>query len=270
MRRGLAPDMAFALARRHAVALWHGIIARDLLPRLVHPAIMAAWRGTPAPAFVLDETSLLHGLFRAFHAMPLRGYDVSGLHPLAALMKRGYGRSHAEDAAWRVDWPRFFGRVPGGPVTGLSASIEPGLGIAVTTLATLDLQSARRHWPDRLDSPAIARARRALTRDQADAVRPERLARDFAARWPDAPVATVPQAIADAPPSLALMIEAQLHGQHGGFGPLGSALLLHSVHAAMARVVPRQAVRAVPGLPAPTTMIDLIMALNQLEGKELS
>ena len=52
-------------------------------------------------SWMLDETTLLHGLCRAFHALPLAAYHLgrSGQHNLNTLLKRSYDISEAEAAA---------------------------------------------------------------------------------------------------------------------------------------------------------------------------
>jgi len=264
MAQGIEPYRAYVLARTHAVRCWHRIVTEDLLPRFLHPEIAAL----PAPprACELDETTLLHGLCRAFHALPLAAYALgrSGLHNLGTLLKRGYAVSEAE-TDWRIDWPLFFGARPGGPRSGMSASVAPELRAPVTAAAiiALDTRSAAEARPLRLGNARIGAARAALPGDWPARLTAARLAADFAAAHPEAPVALDADALEWGPLYQFLMVEAQVHGQQGGFGPLGSALLAASVAGSIRRVVmaaegPREA-----GLPRPASMLELINLVRE-------
>lgn len=61
------------------------------------------------------------------------------------------------------------------------------------------------------------------------------------------------------------MVEAQLYGQAGGFGPLGSALLRGSVLGSVQRVVLAEETPASRTLPRPDSMLALI-TLVRTEG----
>lgn len=264
MAEGLGAYDAYVLARCHSVRCWHRIVTGDLLPRFLHPQIAAL----PAPpaACELDETTLLHGLCRAFHALPLAAYHLgrSGMHNLGSLLKRGYAVSEAE-TDWRIDWPLFFGAQPGGPRSGMSASVAPELRAPVTAAAiiAMDTTSARQAGGLRLGNARMQAALAALPDDWPARLTAARLAADFAAAHPEAPAAPDADTLAWGPLYQALMVEAQLHGHQGSFGPFGSALLSASVAGSIRRVVIKPEGPRSAALPHPATMLELINLVRE-------
>lgn len=247
---------AHVLARGHVVRVWHRILVDDLLKRFVHPAISGAGID---PRWVLDETTLLNGLSRAFHALPLDAYPMkeSGLHNLCDLMKSGHGKSLAENS-WHVDWPLMLGKHAGGPKTGVSASIAGQMRLPLGAIARMDLASATGANPLRLGHPAIAALVNTLPRDWPKRLTPAQLAQDFSEAFPKAPVTPTAADLSWGPLYQALMVEAQIYGHGGGFGPLGSALLKASVLNAIERVRIAPGGDAVGHLETPETMLELI------------
>ncbi|UXU76553.1 MULTISPECIES: hypothetical protein [unclassified Paracoccus (in: a-proteobacteria)] len=258
---GLPPLRAYALARIHVTRCWHAILTGDLLARFLHPDIAALSATQLDPAWQLDENSLLHGLCRAFHALPLSAYHLgrSGLHNLGGLLRRGYGISDAE-TDWHIDWPLFFGQKPGGPLTGISASVAAEMRVPITAVSImmLDAQSADHADPLRAGNAAMRQAIDALPTRWRRACTPATLATEFSARFPDAPAAVTPESLAWGPLFHFLMVEAHLHGQRGGFGPLGSALLRSSVKGIIDRVVMPPPAPETAAMPSPATMLELI------------
>jgi hypothetical protein len=257
------PMQAYARARTHVVRVWHLIIRNDLLPRFLHPVIADMEEGQLSAVWMLDEPTLLFGLFRAFHALPLAAYQFAdgALRNLGDLMKSDYQRSRAEKE-WEVDWDLFFGAVPGGSHSGISASVAEQLRMGTKLVALLDLASAKEVVPMKGHHPKVREMIDALPGDWPDRITGEGwnggLAQDFAAAHPHAPVRPEAQEIASGPLYQFLMIEAQCHGERGGFGPLGSALLRASVAGSMARVRPGADSPALAKLETPKTMLELI------------
>ncbi|MFT4015201.1 MAG: hypothetical protein QM682_17795 [Paracoccus sp. (in: a-proteobacteria)] len=261
MTQGLDPLTAYCQARAHVVRVWHAVLRDDLLPRFLHPQIAALDPAALPPVWELGETSLLAGLCRSFHGLPLAAYPLgrSGVHNLGKLLKRGYDISEAE-AAWQIDWALFFGTLPEGPMTGLSASVASELRAPVRAAAVmaLDNDAAVRLDPMRPGSTAIQAAIAALPGDWPARLAPARLAQDFNAAFPASPIRIDTAALRWGPLFQFLMVEAQLHGRLGGFGPLGSALLMASVLGAARRVVLARETRRTAALPRPTGMLDLL------------
>lgn len=258
------PYQAYVIVRNHAVRVWHQIVIGDILPRFLHPEIAAL--PASAPEWQLDETTLLHGLFRAFHAMPLAAYNLgrSGTHNLRGLLKSGYEHSEAE-RDWSIDWALFFGEKPGGPVTGLSASVAPELRAPVTAAAVIamDDRSAAEALPLRPGNPRIAAALALLSPPWPQRLAPAQMAQDFNARFPEAPVTLTAEAVEWGPLFQMLMIEAQLYGQSGGLGPFGSALLRGSILGSIDRVQLAPELAAAQDLPRPRTMLELIKLVRR-------
>ena len=263
---GLSPMEAYGLSRAHLVKRWHHILRHDLLPVFVDPETA---QGPLDPAFALDEVTLLHGLFRTFHALPLRHYPMTArsVQRLPDLMKSGFQPSDAESFGWTIDWPFFFARPDDDvtlgtmpkPLTGLCFSAERRLmGPLGRCLMVADQDSARRMGALRIDSDEMKEARQHLRDDTAA---PDRLAAGIAA-MPGAPEVTA-EMFAKAPIFVALLAEAQLSGPEGRFGPLGAALLKASMDASMARVrfapaTEDRLAELADLLPQPETMLALI------------
>lgn len=265
--KGQTPARAYARARNHVVRVWHGILDQDLLPRLVHPDIAALDAAALPAVWQLDETTLLIGLFRAFHAMPLGLYTFarpgdpartgSGPHPIGRLMKKGYGVSDAE-RFWKVGWEAFLGAGGDGPRTGISLSVDRALKMPAGLLAALDAQSSSAARPLRLTTPDVREMIARLPGGWPARISAEALAQDFVAAHPTAPVLPTADALGRGPLYQVLMAEAQLHGQMGGFGPLGSAVLRASITGSIARVVLTEEDATLAVLDKPRTMLDLI------------
>lgn len=255
-KAGLGEWQAYAQARAHVVRVWHRLLQDDLLRRFVHPAV-ASLRLDDRLA--LDEVTLLNGLSRAFHALPLDAYPMrdSGLHNLYSLMKKTHAASPAE-LEWHVDWSQFLDPEREGPRTGLSLSVAGGLRLPVGAIAAMDMTSALAANPLRLGSPAMGALLATLPEPWGDWLQPAQLEVEFARLFSDAPVLPTETDLSWGPLYQALLVEAQLYGLDGGFGPFGSALLKASVQAAIGRV------RFDPGVPprtdldTPDTLLTLI------------
>lgn len=252
----------YAHCRRHAVRVWHGIIRKDLLPRLVHPDLMAA---PPPGGRALDETTVLHGLMRACHALPLSSYDLglSGSHNLEHLMSQGYAPSVAEKS-WQIDWQRMFGGTPF-LLTGISASLSAKLSVLASTahgnmglVAQQDVATATQVGALSLRADEVQKVAQALPKTWAERVTPQALATRFQADFPTCPVRITAEELSHAPLFLPLMIEAQLFGSRGGFGPLGSALLRGAIETTLGRVILAEEDSGPVALPTPETMLDLL------------
>jgi len=267
--RPFTPAEAYALAREHAVHVWHGIVRADILPRFVLPEVMEIDRDEILrPEWQLDHISLLHGLFRAFHAMPLASYFLGrrrgGRQNLTELMRKDFWASTAEALGWTIDWTLFFEGGDKAPMTGISASADFRIRASGSSIVALDHATALAALPLRLVSDTMTKAREALPDSAwAENAKPENLARDFADIYgPVAPAVSATE-LGQGPLYQALMVEAQLHGPEGRFGPLGSVLFRASVEAAMLRTSlydDAGALRSPPraDLPMPETMLDLI------------
>ncbi len=258
---GASAFEAYCHARAHAVRVWHGILLGDVLPRFVHPEINALPPDRLPASWMLDETTLLHGLCRAFHALPLAAYHLgrSGQHNLNTLLKRSYDISEAE-ADWFIDWPQFLGGQPGGPMTGMSASVAAELRAPVTAMAVIELdrKAAIAAKPLRAGNADIRQAIADLPAAWRDRIAPAQLAADFAESYPMAPIHMDAATLEWGPLFQFLMVEAQIHGRDGGFGPLGSALLRASVQGSASRVLLAPETGQTRALPRPQTMLDLI------------
>lgn len=249
-RLGATGFDGYATVRNHAVHVWHRIILNDLLPRFCHSSNL-----TVPP---LDETTLQHGLFRAFHSMPLDSYPLIGVAqgaPLRDILRRSHRTTEAERLGWSVDWPGFLGDSADGPRSGISPSQAEGLDAAGLNLAHRDLATARQTRPNRLLQSQLAPWVRNLPEPWQSRLRADRLAQDFNSRFGNGAALVSGHSLTEGPVYGFLAVEAMLHGEDGGFGPFGSALLRASVEASIHRV---RKGHPNPALPAPFNMLDLI------------
>ncbi len=254
------PMQAYAEARAHVVHVWHAILRNDLLPRFVHPLIAAMQMDELLSLWKLDEPSLLVGLFRAFHALPLAAYQFSGSgpHNLDELMKTDYLPSRAE-RAWEVGWDQFFGAIPGGPHTGISASVAAQLNTGARLVALMDLASAKEAGPLKAYQTTVMAMIGALPSGWPQQIAPAQLADRLKADHRQAsPLLPKEDALATGPLYQFLMIEAQCHGNKGGFGPLGSALLRTSFEGSIARIEFAGDSSVLARFETPKTMLELI------------
>jgi hypothetical protein len=115
----------FLCARDALTLIYHNIIRKDLMRRVLHPAIFAAY-SRPAPDFI-DRPALgtaardgwqiplefSHGAFRFGHAMVRPEYVINDLstHDLNATLEKTSANDPVNmplDQTWIVRWSRFF------------------------------------------------------------------------------------------------------------------------------------------------------------------
>jgi Animal haem peroxidase len=116
----------FLCARDGLTAIYHNIIRKDLMRRLLHPAIYAAYAGV-APGFIERPADLghhaqgewriplefSHGAFRFGHAMVRHEYVINDLstHDLVNTLEKTSANDPVNmplDSTWIVRWSRFF------------------------------------------------------------------------------------------------------------------------------------------------------------------
>jgi hypothetical protein len=113
----------FLCARGALTLIYHNIIRKDLMRRVLHPAIYAAYCG-PVPDFI-DRPGELggdgwqiplefsHGAFRFGHAMVRPEYHINdfAIHDLNKTLEKNSANDPLNmplDATWIVRWSRFF------------------------------------------------------------------------------------------------------------------------------------------------------------------
>lgn len=117
----------FLCAREAVTLIYHNILRNDLMRRIIHPAIYAAYGG-PAPQFIdrRDEASqgmavgdweipfeFSHGAFRFGHAMVRHEYCINDLsiQDLNSTLEKTSANDPVNmplDETWMVQWSRFF------------------------------------------------------------------------------------------------------------------------------------------------------------------
>lgn len=123
----------FLCARDALTAVYHNIIRKDLMRRVMHPAIYAAYSGS-APDFIDGPSAIRnaaatpgvsepvgwqiplefsHGAFRFGHAMVRPEYVINDLatHDLSKTLEKTSANDPVNmplDATWIVRWSRFF------------------------------------------------------------------------------------------------------------------------------------------------------------------
>jgi Animal haem peroxidase len=111
----------FLCARDGLTAIYHHIIRKDLMKRVLHPAIYAAY-SRPRPPFMDQPTDrrdwqipfeFSHGAFRFGHAMVRPEYRINDLstHDLNNTLEKNCANDPVNmplDETWMVQWSRFF------------------------------------------------------------------------------------------------------------------------------------------------------------------
>jgi hypothetical protein len=113
----------FLCARGALTLIYHNIIRKDLMRRVMHPAIYAAYCG-PVPNFIdrpgerggdgwQIPLEFSHGAFRFGHAMVRPEYHINDLatHDLNKTLEKTSANDPVNmplDATWIVRWSRFF------------------------------------------------------------------------------------------------------------------------------------------------------------------
>ena len=113
----------FLCARGALTSIYHNIIRKDLMRRVISPAIYAAYCG-PAPHFIDRPVEAAtaewqipfefsHGAFRFGHAMVRPEYRINDLstHDLNNTLEKSSANDPANmplDETWMVRWSRFF------------------------------------------------------------------------------------------------------------------------------------------------------------------
>lgn len=115
----------FLCARDAMTSIYHAVIAKDMMRRVLHPAVYAAYSG-PNPRF-MDHASdpasapgewqipfeFSHGAFRFGHAMVRPEYRINDLseHDLNNTLEKNSINEPVNmplDETWMVQWSRFF------------------------------------------------------------------------------------------------------------------------------------------------------------------
>lgn len=133
----------FLCARDALTAIYHNVVRKDLMRRVLHPEIYAAYdRLVPDfidPPMSLDGPStgdweipfeFSHGAFRFGHAMVRPEYQINdlSLHDLNVTLEKNSANDPANmplDETWMVQWSRFF--QINGSTPNLSRRIGPHL-----------------------------------------------------------------------------------------------------------------------------------------------
>jgi hypothetical protein len=117
----------FLCARGALTSIYHNIIRKDLMRRVIHPTIYSAYSG-PAPSFIDRPTDtktdfaaegwqipfeFSHGAFRFGHAMVRPEYCINDLatHDLNKTLEKTSANDPVNmplDETWMIRWSRFF------------------------------------------------------------------------------------------------------------------------------------------------------------------
>lgn len=260
----LAPAVkraAYGAARAHVLTVWHRLIRQEFLGVFVDPDVLAMPAQQLSQVGAVDETTLLHGVFRAFHALPRSEYRFSQRHrSLRAFLLGRPDNDEKVSSGWQLDWALFFDDIPGqtpaaGTKTGLCASCSPDLMSRGAPVMDLDVITAQSTGTVTLASPEMAALVARLPEGWAAQLDPQALAQRLS-REIGQPVSA--DRLRACPLFFVLMLEAQFHGRQGRFGPLGSLLLRRAIESAIARTVVRPPDPALPIRSNPGSMLELI------------
>ena len=256
--------MAFSMARNHVLRSWHSIIRDDFLPWFLDPAVAAMTEEELRGYKVIDAVTTQHGLMRAFHALPRKAYKFPELRDLGGLVLRSPMNNEHKLSSWPLDWSLLFDAARDGTKTGISASFSPLFrprgGV---TIDQLDAATARDLGPQSLDGPDIQAVLARMPAEWSDRLAPATLAQNFTQQVA-APLGfeLTEAEVARCHIHLILMIEAQLYGTNGSFGPLGSLLLRCKIEDAISRVRMVDPSAVAPDLPQPSSFMQIINIVN--------
>ena len=131
----------FLCARDALTAIYHRVIRNDLMKRVLHPAIHAAYTG-PNRGFIDQYASsgwqvpleFSHGAFRFGHSMVRPEYVINDLstHELSTTLEKTSANDPVNmplDSTWMIKWSRFF--EIGGSRPNYSRRIGPFLSDAL-------------------------------------------------------------------------------------------------------------------------------------------
>ncbi|MEP4037132.1 peroxidase family protein [Pseudophaeobacter sp.] len=252
--------LAFSLARNHVLHSWIAVIREDFLPQFLDPEVAAMPMKELRQFEVIDAITMQHGVMRAFHALPRRAYKFPELRDLGALVLRSSQHNERKLSSWPLDWSLFFDPAREGTKTGISASFSPAFrprgGV---TIDKLDARTARDLGPQRLDGSDIQQVLALMPSKWSERLAPAALARDFTQKVAKPQGLKLTEGeVKRCHIHLILMIEAQLYGENGRFGPLGSLLLRCKIEEAIANVRMVTPSAVAPILPRPNRFIQII------------
>ena len=134
---GQRPEAVFGYAQVAMQRIYHAIVSQDLLPRILHPGVLAALSGRAADdqrwLWRTDRTPLefTHGAFRVGHAMVRQDYRLNTLSaaPITVRDTLVIGGNRAEmrhplHQIWLVQWSQFF-QMSGAVTPNRSRRISP-------------------------------------------------------------------------------------------------------------------------------------------------
>lgn len=246
----------YADTRAIVLQTWHTIILEDLLPVFCHPKARALKESVLQDTYLLSDVDALHGIMRAFHALPLTMYKLEEeqKHSLMDI------QNPRNEDKWRINWDFFFGSEAVNK-TALSASYSPQLiGKTGNAIALADLSSGSNMGAIGGFSEPIISAQKLLPED----LRNDLSARHLASLINKAASPGVKEIVTEAdisriPLFLLLMIEAQFYGENGGFGPFGSVLLRRYLHHMKNQINYIEPKRSLEGdWQQPRSMLDVI------------
>ncbi len=141
-------NLRFAVAREATTLVWRQLVRQDILPRILHPAVLALYAGE-TPALLEAEPGagmpleFSNGAFRFGHAMARDSYhfgDAEEALPLGTTLRQSSGRSPdlmPIRRIWVAQWSRFF-HLPGGQQPNLSKRIGPQMSSNFVTDGLFD------------------------------------------------------------------------------------------------------------------------------------
>ena len=271
------------------VLIYREILRGDILPRILHPAVMALYAGH-AP--LLEQAgaggdmpiAFSHGAFRFGHAMVRGAYHLRSAeepeHPMALVLQRSsevIGHRFPQDATWVLDWAAFL------PMQG-DMALNMARPIGATSNPHFGLDRRFGHVHEDIDSKGVA-LRDLLSAGLAglwsvwslrDAIcghaaggalaplldltpgRWEAALAAWRAALPEAarPSIQIMRGLAEDPPlPFFVLLEASLSGGHAGLGALGSIIVAETILGTLAR----------DRLPAELAPGDLPARLRQVE-----
>lgn len=251
----------YAVARNHVLSVWHDLIRADFLSQFVLKDIMEMKLNPPTEANTLDETTVQHGLFRAFHALPRKEYRFTKQksRTLKSFLLDKLENDEKDVSQWELDWDMFFDENAEGTKTGICASFSPSLANNGELILRADLSTVDTTGPLRFGNKVVQRILRLLPVSYQDQLDPAALAKSFTSRYAsEMKWKLSAEEVRSGPIFLVLMIEAQLYGDNGKFGPLGSLMLRRVIEQAISKTEFLNDQTPEPIRSKPSSMLELI------------
>lgn len=207
------------------IQLWHRVLLDDLLPNIADNFAVGLSLDELKGFNPMDDISLLNGIMRSFHSMPLDAYTFIKGHAKKRIVDLR-PHSAADNKSWTIDWKNFLD--PNAPnLTGICASYSRFFtnqnGVPIHTR---DATRSNETGPMYIKGVEFLAEFAKLPATHQENMSPANILTKFNAKALSLGLAPITvDDLAEVPLFMWFMLEAEFFGTDGKFGPLGSTLL---------------------------------------------